>query len=286
MNGSTLFIFADILSCYMKKTFPITEFYQDAEHEWVRLEKDPYHQLEFDTTMDAVSKAISKKATILDAGGGPGRYAIAWAKKGHLVTLLDLTPENLVLARKKIKQAKVEKNVKAIVEGTLTKLPFPDQSFDVTLCLGAALGHVQTTALRKKAVQELKRVTKKNGLIAVSVTNRSAILLDCPVLYVNEIEETKHFEELWKKGDDDRFCGKYYVHHFFPTELEELLQKEGLTVTDMVGLEGVGRVSKDALNQMAKKKIAWKNWLKAHRKLCRSTGFIHASGHILAIAKK
>jgi 2-polyprenyl-3-methyl-5-hydroxy-6-metoxy-1,4-benzoquinol methylase len=40
-------------------------------------------------------------------GGGPGRYAITLARQGYRVTLLDLSRENLRLAREKAHEAQV-----------------------------------------------------------------------------------------------------------------------------------------------------------------------------------
>jgi cyclopropane fatty-acyl-phospholipid synthase-like methyltransferase len=46
-------------------------------------------------------------ATILDVGGGPGRYAIALAAQGYQVTLTDLSEANLGLAQEKAQAAEV-----------------------------------------------------------------------------------------------------------------------------------------------------------------------------------
>ncbi|RMF94790.1 MAG: hypothetical protein D6734_06970 [Candidatus Schekmanbacteria bacterium] len=39
--------------------------------EWRRLNKDPFHRLEFNTTMKFLKKHLPKKGVILDAGVGP-----------------------------------------------------------------------------------------------------------------------------------------------------------------------------------------------------------------------
>ena len=53
----------------------VKSYYADyGIKEWKRLARDPYHQLEIDTTMHFLNKYLPKKGLILDAGGGPGRY--------------------------------------------------------------------------------------------------------------------------------------------------------------------------------------------------------------------
>ncbi|MEM3789031.1 MAG: hypothetical protein QXN95_04095, partial [Candidatus Bathyarchaeia archaeon] len=78
----------------------IKEYYSKVGlKEWRRLIRDPYHRLEFDTTMHFLRKYLPPKGLVLDAGGGPGRYTIELAKLGYDVVLLDLTPKLLQIAK-------------------------------------------------------------------------------------------------------------------------------------------------------------------------------------------
>lgn len=69
---------------------------QQAAKEWERFD---HHRTEFAVTMKAFVEYLPPPlATILDIGGGPGRYLIALSQKSYTVTLLDLSGENLELA--------------------------------------------------------------------------------------------------------------------------------------------------------------------------------------------
>ena len=104
----------------------VKKFYSEyGIKEWKRLVQDPYHRLEFETTMYFLKKYLPTKGLILDAGCGPGRYTIELAKLGYDVVLLDLTPELLDIAKKKIKKAKVQNRVKQILQGSITNLSRP-----------------------------------------------------------------------------------------------------------------------------------------------------------------
>lgn len=108
------------------------------ENEWRRLVRNPYHRLEFDTTMHFFKKYSPRKGLVLDAGGGPGRYTIELATRGYEVVLLDLTPELLDIARNEIRKAKVADRVKQVLEGSIDNLcMFGDNTFDAVICLGA-----------------------------------------------------------------------------------------------------------------------------------------------------
>jgi len=86
------------------------EVYSKAvRYEWRRVVKDPFHRLELETTLHFLKKRLPKKGLILDAGGGPGRYAIELGKKGYHVVLLDITTENLAFAKRQIRKEGLSK---------------------------------------------------------------------------------------------------------------------------------------------------------------------------------
>ncbi len=126
-------------------------FAQTVDHEWRRLRQDAYHQLEFALTMHCLTKYLPEKGLILDAGGGPGRYTIELAKQGYEVILLDLVPEMLKAAERKIRRAGVKKKVKQIIEGSIDDLSmFGDETFDAVLCLGGpSVPHTQRATEKK-----------------------------------------------------------------------------------------------------------------------------------------
>ena len=66
--------------------------------EWDRLVKDPYHMLEFNTSMHFLREYLPTEGLILDAGGGPGRYTVELSKRGYDLVLLDITQGLLDIA--------------------------------------------------------------------------------------------------------------------------------------------------------------------------------------------
>ena len=165
--------------------------------EWERLFGHPYRQLEFDTTMHFLKKYLPEKGLVLDAGGGPGRYTIELAKMGWNVILLDLTPKLLEIARGKIKEAEVEKQVKQVVEGSVDNLSmFEDEAFDAVLCLGGPLNHLVYKKDRDTAAKELVRVAKRGSPIFVSVIGRLAVLMNTIVFIWPELEADP---DVWRR---------------------------------------------------------------------------------------
>jgi S-adenosylmethionine-dependent methyltransferase len=69
----------------------VREFYDsDVEREWRRL-AEPLCQIEFASTLRLIEKYFPPAGRVCDIGGGPGRYAVALARRGYRVTLVELS---------------------------------------------------------------------------------------------------------------------------------------------------------------------------------------------------
>lgn len=101
----------------------------------------------------------SKK--ILDVATGTGALAYELSKLGHDVIGVDLSPDMLKQAIKKLRP-----NLKLrFIEADGTSLPFKDNSFDVST-ISIAL-HDMPYEIELLVLKEMRRCTKKNGLILI-----------------------------------------------------------------------------------------------------------------------
>jgi len=267
----------------------VKKYYADySVKEWRRLLRDPYHQLEFDTTIYFLKKYLPPKGLILDAGGGPGRYSIELARRGYEIVLFDLTPEMLKIAGRKIKKERLENRVKRIIQGSIDDLScFKDNSFDAVLCLGGVLSHLVNKKQREKAINELIRVAKKNTPIFISVIGRLAVLVGELVRFPKEIEIKEVFQKVRDTGDYLGGYGFAPCRFYLPEELEESLKERGIKVLQMVGLEGIAAYHRKEINRLFKKQPkAWKIWWETHLKTCTHPTSVGISEHFLIIGKK
>lgn len=110
----------------------------------------------------------SQGRLILDAGCGPGAYGLILAEEGNNVIGIDISTEFIQRAtdRGKRKDLKFSAQI-----GDLERLPFKDNSFEICFC-GWVLHHFSDLGL---AVEELYRVLKPGGLIALAEPNESNI---------------------------------------------------------------------------------------------------------------
>jgi len=114
-------------------------------------------------------KSLSKKSDkILDLACGYGRITIPLAKSGYNVVGIDLATNLIREAKLRAKKQglKVHFNI-----GSMTKLPYKAQSFDKIFCLWSSFNHLLTRAEQVKALNEMYRVLKPDGLAFLEMIN-------------------------------------------------------------------------------------------------------------------
>lgn len=226
-----------------------------GEREWARLDNPHDGAVEFAVTCHALSTYLPRHMRVLDIGGGPGRYAIWLAQRGHHVTLADLCPELLSIARTKIDEAGVEAMVEEIVVADARDLShWADNSFDAVLSLGPFY-HLPDPNDRDRAAAELTRVLHVGGTAFVALMPRYAFLrrtLDIP-------DERRHLaqpdfiervlnEGVFINDVPGRFTNAYGV---LPEEVSPFFERHGFTTLALLSTEGIAANSQRALSELA-----------------------------------
>lgn len=234
--------------------------------EWERLTRHPYRRLEYDTIMYFLKQYLPQKGPVLDAGGGPRRYTIELAKMGYEVTLLDLTPKLLDIAREQIAKAEVGNKVREILQGSIDDCSmFDDNTFDAIICLGGALSHLVVEDQRKKAISELVRVAKPDAPVLVSVIGKLAVCMNTIVYLWPELESAPEvYRTYTMTGDYFGGTGFAPTHFYTPEELEAELRGK-TEILRMVGLEGMFSTHEKEYNEVYKmgkyNEILWETHL-------------------------
>ena len=126
-------------------------FNQRADHKYFPMELDHTSRVRFTGALWRL--AVHSGIRVLDAGCGTGRLGRFMEERIGPVSLVSLDAASALL-----EHAPGER-----VVGSLTDLPFPDDSFDRVLAIDA-LAHAVNTQL---ALRELARVTRPGGGLAV-----------------------------------------------------------------------------------------------------------------------
>jgi ubiquinone/menaquinone biosynthesis C-methylase UbiE len=224
--------------------------YYSRFREWERLDS-PSGVLEFRRACGLFEKYLPSRARILDLGGGPGRYAIHFAQRGHRVVLADLSSTLLDVARLKISEAGVSDRIEGIDEVEAQDLSrYPDRRFDAVVAFGPYY-HLASPEERETATREIRRVLAPGGLAftafiprlngLVSLLERAANFpAQVPVGTLKRAAATGVF----RNGAVVGFQEGYYAT---PLEIRTLFEKGGFELLDLVSLRSLGNAVEQAL---------------------------------------
>jgi len=164
----------------------------------------------------------NRDAKILDAAGGTGRITLPLAKMGYSVTLCDISPGMLNVAKQKLLREGVLDKVE-ILECDVHKLRFADESFDFVLCWD---GMIETA-------KELVRVTKKGGRISFFLINKCGVA-------ISEFREDPDSALALLRSKSNYVCHHEEKHMAVNVEeAREFFEKEGIKVIEVYAVCGM-----------------------------------------------
>jgi SAM-dependent methyltransferase len=256
------------------------EHYQRGD-EADRLTRSGKGRLEFERTQELVLRALpAPPATVADIGGGPGRYALWLAGLGYRVAHRDLVPLHVEQVRD---LAGNGSSIHSAV-GDALSLDLADSSVDAVLLLGP-LYHLERRADRVQALREAARIVRPGGPVFGAAISRWAVRLDGMLrerIYEKYPQVDGLLDGIERTGllpplGPGSFCG--FTHR--PGQLRAEFSSAGLTVADLVGVEGGSFLLNDLDDRMADER-AWQVVLEQARAHERVPELLGLSPHLLA----
>jgi len=263
----------------------LENFYNKASEE-TRLEKG-MGIFEFERIKELIQLHISKpKSTIIDIGGGTGKYAEWLAKNGHEVHLIEPVLKHVKLAEKRAKKLK---NPFSVTIGEAKKIPCKNDTADVVILHGP-LYHLQKREDRVNAILEAKRVLKKGGLILGFAINYTASTL---VGLMNGMIHANSFFEMCKEElttgihnaprDFPFLLADAYYHK--PQDLKEEFLEQNLEFINLFAVESLIWLDSEYFANMLDKKKS--KTLKALQQLTQNDEYLLPfSPHMMIAVKK
>lgn len=269
----------------------IQRFYSiSAEREWNRLVHPTDGHLEFTVHKAWIERFLPPAGSrVLDIGGGPGRYSIWLAEQGYRVTLADLSPDLLDLAREKVAESGV--TLDGIVEANAADLSqFGDSSFDAALCLGPFY-HLMFEDERAAAARELNRVLKPGAIAFAAFLNRLqalrvAIDQDIPLFtpYTFEIVKKWHHEGVLDFAVPGTFNLAYL---FLPRDVSPFMEAAGFETIDLISSQSVAAHRQKHLAEFGEKHPELHEWVIGELiELANEPSIIGSGFHLLYIGRK
>lgn len=138
-----------------------------------------------------INESITKDTSILDIGCGTGQTAAYLAKTyGAKVTGIDINPIMVEKAKKRMQEASLPVE---IIQGSIEKIPSPDQSFDLIIS-ESVLSFVN----KSLAIKEIFRLLKADGRL---IANELTINNHLETTVESEIKEFYGFESILMERD-------------------------------------------------------------------------------------
>lgn len=178
----------------------------------------PLHELNPARLKFIADRADLSGAEVLDVGCGGGILAESMARKGGLVTAIDVAPRVLATAKLHLHESGLSIDYREkTVEDQAQETP---QAFDVVTCM-EMLEHVPDPP---SIIQSIQQLLKPGGHGFFSTLNRT------PLAFALGIVGAEHIARLLPRGTHryDRFIR--------PSELSAWLRDAGMEVQDIVGL--------------------------------------------------
>ena len=213
----------------------IISYYENFD-EWGRLDREP---IEFQVNWHYIKKYLPKYGAVLDNGAGPGKYSMELAKEGYKITLTDLTPKLVEVAEEKAHELGLQEQFTGFHVADARELTnIEDNQFNASLMLGP-MYHLQDANDRDKAVQELYRVTKVDGIVFVAFMPRIRHILTS-LMYPenwkpnNSMDSINEFSQLgcFNHSDEGRFTGAYYYNI---EEIKPFMEEQGFESIELIG---------------------------------------------------
>lgn len=256
----------------------LLEKYYNKFHEEHRL-TTRHGIVEFATSMHYITQYAQAAGgpgaiKIADIGAGTGRYSVELCHQGYDVTAVELVKHNLEILRSK------HENIKTW-QGDARNLHFlDDNTFDITLLFGP-MYHLHGDENKLKAMEEAKRITKKDGIILVAyVMNDYSI-----ISYF--FREHKWTDDVFNKKITDDFhtiCTEEDLYDYVRLEdMNRLNQQSGLERITVFAPDGPADYIRRELNEMSENEFA--AFLKYQLANCERQELLGASSHLVDILK-
>ena len=233
-------------------------------------------KVEFIVTLKYIHDHLNKmnNPKIIDIGAGTGKYSIELSNQGYDVTAIELVKHNLSYIKKYDK-------IKSYQGNAIDLSRFKDETFDLTLLFGP-MYHLIDENDKIKALNEAKRITKKDGIIMV------AYIMNDYCILTHGFKDNNILNAIENKMIDDSFkCIKwdnnlYSVYRI--EDIDKLNEKVNLNRIKIITPDGPANYMRNTLNKMSDKEFD--KFIEYVLSISDRKDMIGSSAHTIDILKK
>ena len=264
----------------MDKIETVRSYYNSTvEIEWNRIDGRP----EFLLTCRYIDRYVKPGDSVLDIGGGPGRYSMYLAEKGCDVTLFDLSDENVAFAAAKAEELGLP--LKTIRGDARMANEIVSGEFDHILLMGP-MYHLPEEVDRISAVNACMKLLKTGGTLLVTFISSHAgmiyLLRNAPSQIITPQEEK--FMDLIIENKP--FSGFAFTENYFARmkDILPFMAQFPLEKLHYFGQEGVLAMNEKSI--MSKPAEVYEKWIDMSLALCEREEFLSWSEHLVYVGRK
>jgi SAM-dependent methyltransferase len=261
----------------------IAAFYNsDPDREHRRLEQ---HQLEYDLTWRYLDQYLPARGSILEVGAATGRYTLALAQRGYLVTAVDLSAALLDACRSRVAGAGLEQQVRLVVADARDLGAVSEQGFDAALVMGP-LYHLVVEGDRSAALKQAWERLRPVGFFCSAFISRFGVLADLLKNNPAWIEDQAEVRSVVARGrrPDDYPTGGFRGYLAAAAEIAPLHEALGFETIAVAGAEPVIAADDDSYNTLPEQQR--RLWLELLYQLSTEPSILGASRHLLYVGRK
>ncbi len=261
----------------------IAAFYDgDPEREQLRLERE---QLEYDLTWRYLNYYLPPQGSILEIGAATGKYTLELARRGYVVTAVDLSAALLEACRENLAAEKLEKQVRLFVADARDLSAVTKNDFDAVLLMGP-LYHLIEEADRKMALKKAFNRLRAGGMIFSAFICRFGILGDMlknnPAWIENQAEVRSLLEA--GKRPDNAPRGGFRGYQARVEEIAPLHEAIGCATLAFAAVEPAISADDQSYNSLEGRPRQL--WLDLLYEISTEKSMLGASRHLLYIGRK
>ena len=265
-------------------------FDQFADGEWARLEGSLPGRVSLEVHRRFLARFVQPGMRVLEVGAGPGRFTIELARLGARVIVTDLSPVQLHLNERYVRDAACDAAVERRELADVCELRrYASGEFDAVLAYGGPLSYAFGCA--GTAMQELLRVVAPAGPVVASVMSTVGAYRHLLAGVVDLIERfgDEANDRVLATGDlrETQPPGTGHTCRMFRwPELVELVTSSGGRVLAGSASNWASLGDPAALQRLADTPERWARFLEHEIQLCAEPGVRDGGTHILFAAGK
>ena len=278
------------MSARVRSFYDRTAAYEDG-----RLDESVYRRLERDMTLRAIAAQVPAGASILDVGGGPGAYLEPLGRLGYDVSLCDLSPANVKIARARAKALGLSDLTRRVRRADAVDLgAYATASFDAALVAGPFY-HLTDPEAQARALAELLRVVRPGGVLALVILPRlhplryllreasRASLRAFTRLDWDRLLADGRYQNPFGEGGDPVFFTDAFLWDL--GAFRAFLRRAGCRVADALSLESFCAFMDEPLQAWIRSERDYQRVLALVAQTARREEQLGAAEHLLVVAK-